>query len=153
MMWETPVPIFEDEDEAELITRFVELSARYPDREPFEITGHIFKNLREPTLRAGQAAMVWSKDLDIIERIRHAKLNGGSEPNPIDTKEAKLRKLEAIYNNEDNNLRERLKALELHAEMQGEIKKPAESGDKENDKPRVPIVMNFGIDPRSQHAA
>ena len=152
-MWDTPVPIFEDEDEAALISQFVELSARYPDREPFEITGHIFKKLREPTLRSGQAAMIWSKDLDIIERIRHARLNGGSEPNPIDDKDTKLRKLEAIYNNEEVAVSARLKALELHAEMQGEIKKPAESGDENKDKARVPIVMNFGIDPRSQHAA
>ena len=147
-MWDTPVPIFEDENEDELITRFVELSARYNDYSAFEICGVVFKGLKEPDLRANQAAMVWSKSLEIKERIRQARLNGGEEPNPLDSKEAKLRKLEAIYNNEENSLRERIKAIELHAEIQGEIKKPSDSGD-DKEKARVPIVMNFGIDPRS----
>jgi len=147
-MWETPVPIFEDEDEDELIAKFVDLSARYKDRDAYEITAYIFKNLREPT-RALQAATIWSSDLGIKERIEAIRRQG-FDTTPIDSKETKLRKLEAIYNNEDIAARDRLKALELHAQIQGEIKKP---GDEEDaDKPRT-VVLKFGLDPRAANAA
>jgi hypothetical protein len=148
-MWNTPVPIFEDEDEDKLISEFVKLCALYPDREPFEITAYIFKDLRDPTMRANQAALVWSKDLEILERIRLAKLHGVNET-PIDSKETKLRKLEAIYNDEKLALRERLKAFELHSQLQGEIKKP--SDDEDEDVKRRPIFINYALDPRAAAA-
>lgn len=148
-MWETPVPIFDDEDEAELIARFVQMSARYADREPMEICGVIFKNLRDPIMRANQAAMNWSKDLDIIERIHLARLNGGEEEKPVETKAMKLRKLEAMYNDEKMNPRERLKAIELHARITGEI--DGEGGD-DNKSRRTP-VFNFAIHPSQANAA
>jgi hypothetical protein len=148
-MWDTPVPIFDDEDEDEFISRFVELSAQYGDKFPAPaITWEIFKNRRDPEMRSNQAAMVWSRDLSILERIRVAKLNGGVEPKPVDTREQKLRKLEAIYNNEEMPVRERIKAIELHAKITGEL----DDGDDDGNDGRRPIVMNFGIDPRSRVA-
>lgn len=78
-MWTAPVPIFEDEDEAELIASFVKMSALYPTYSAYEITRHIFKDMRDPELRASQAALQWSNDLEILERIRQARLNGGAE--------------------------------------------------------------------------
>lgn len=75
-MWEAPVPIFEDEDEDKLIDEFVRLSALYPEYPPAAITDEIFKNLRDPYPRANQAAMAWSTDLGIKERIRQAVVNG-----------------------------------------------------------------------------
>lgn len=122
-MWNTKPVIFEDEDEDKLKADFIRLCALYPDRDKFEIASYVFRNQVDPELRSQQAAMVWAKDIEVLERIRLAKLNGGEEPNPIDTKEDKLRKLEAIYNNEDNKLADRLKAMELHAQIQGEIVK------------------------------
>jgi len=79
-MWTTeapPIPIFEEEDEEELITQFVKYSALYPDQTEFAICSYIFRDLRDPTLRAGQAAMRWKNDLGIMERIRLARANGG----------------------------------------------------------------------------
>jgi len=144
-MWESPVPIFDDEDEAELIARFVELSARYPDHSPFEVTGVVFKHLRDPIMRSNQAAQIWSHDLDIIERIRQARLNGGEEVKPPETKLQKLAKLEAMYNDEKTPVRERLKAIELHARMQNEIDDDTGSDDGSG-KRRLP-VFNFAIHP------
>lgn len=140
-MWTAPVPIFEDEDEQALIGEFVKMSALYPKHEPLEIARHIFKDLREPEMRAGQAALQWTKDLTILERIRQAKLNGGVEPKPLDTKEEKLAKLEAIYNDPDVGMKERLAAMRLHAEIQGEIVKAIDKSINDKRTPRVPQVI------------
>lgn len=149
MSWETPVPIFEDEDEDELIARFVELTAVYGDKfEPFQITQEIFKNLKDPTMRANQAALVWSKDLAILERIKQARLNGGTEPKPIETKEMKLKKLEALYNNEDIGVKDRLAAMRLHAEIQGEITKAIEKTTEDRTRHFPQIVQAVYPDSR-----
>ncbi len=136
MSWETPLPIFEDEDENALTSKFVELVAAHPTFSPMAITAHIFKDLKDPVARSGQAAFDWMQRLDILERIRLAKLNGNKEALPIETKEGKLRKLEAIYNNEDNALRERLNAIRLHAEIQGEIVKAIDKKITDANTPR-----------------
>lgn len=120
--WEAPVPIFENEDEAALISEFVKLSAHYPNHTSYQITEHLFKNKCEPS-RFLQAAQKWSPDLAILERIRIAKLNGGEEPKNVETKEQKLRKLEAWYDDEQVPFKERLNAMRLHSELQGEIVK------------------------------
>lgn len=78
-MWSAPVPMFEEDNEAELIASFVRMSALYPAYSAYEICRHIFKDLRDPELRSNQAALQWSKDLEILERIRQARLNGGTE--------------------------------------------------------------------------
>lgn len=149
-MWEAAVPIFDDEDENELISEFVRLSALYPKKQATEITAYIFKNLRDPFPRANQAAMRWAEDLEISERIRKAKLNGGTEPEPIDDKETMLRKIEAWYNDEDAKLADRIKAAELHAKIAGHI-----DGDDEDVAKlgRRAIVINYQLDPRSQDVA
>lgn len=123
-MWNDAPLIFEDEDEAKLLADFVTFSARYPDRNPFEIAAYVFRNQRDPELRAQQAAMIWIKDLEVLERIRLAKLNGGAEAlTSVESKEVKLRKLEAIYNDATIAAKDRIKAMELHAQIQGEIVK------------------------------
>lgn len=139
-MWNVAPVIFEDEDEERLIADFVTYSARYPDRDPFEIAAYVFRNQRDNELRANQAAMIWSKDLPIQERIRTARLNGGAEPSPVESKESKLKKLEAIYNDDSIKTADRLKAMELHAQIQGEIVKAV---DKKvtNTRPRRQIIF------------
>lgn len=148
MSWETPVPIFEDEDEDQLVNEFVRLSALFPHRDIYEITTHIFKNLREPT-RALQAATIWSRDIEILDRIETVKREGFNKE-PIDTREVKLRKLEAIYNDPDTPVKNKIDAMKLHAEIQGEIKKATEGEDV--NKPRT-VVLNYMLDPRAAHAA
>jgi hypothetical protein len=151
-MWDTPVPIFEDEDEDELIARFVELSARYPNREPFEICGVIFKNLRDPGMRANQAAMVWSKDLDILERIRQARLNGFDE-NAITSKEQLQKKINATIEDVTIGAQEKKVRIDGYmaiAKINGWAE--GEAGD-EAGLGRRPIIVNYALDPRSQNAA
>ena len=122
-MWNQPVTIFEDEDEDALKSEFIRLTALHPSRTPDEIAAYVFRNQRDPGLRSAQAAMVWLKDIDVLERIRQARLNGGVEPVGIDSLEAKLRKLQAFYDDETNDMKDRLNAMRLHAEMSGQIVK------------------------------
>lgn len=140
-MWTAPVPIFEEEDEESLIADFVKMSALYPKYSVFEICQHIFKDLREPDLRANQAALQWSKDLAILERIRQARLNGGVEVLPIDSKENKLKKLEAIYNDPETGIKDKLAALRLHAEIQGEIVKAIDKKVDDGRRAHFPQVV------------
>ena len=125
-MWNAQPAIFEDEDEEQLKADFIRLRALYPKQDIFEIASHVFKGQRDPELRSQQAAMIWNKDLDVLERIRIASLNGGEEPSAIETKEQKLRKLQAIYDDDEVATKDRLKAFELHAQIQGEIVKAVE---------------------------
>lgn len=71
------------EDEAAMIAEFVKLSAAHPEVKAEEITEYIFKNLRDPGLRSIQAAMVWTRDLEIKERIRQAKRQGVDAANEL----------------------------------------------------------------------
>ena len=122
-MWNTAPVIFEDEDEEALKANFIRLCALYPNQPVFEVAAYVFRNQRDPELRSQQAAMIWQKDIEVQERIRQARLNGGEEAAAIESKEEKLRKLQAIYNDAEVKVTDRLKAFELHAQIQGEIVK------------------------------
>lgn len=122
-MWNTAPVIFEDEDEEALKANFIRLCALYPNQPVFEVAAYVFRNQRDHELRSQQAAMIWQKDIEVQERIRQARLNGGEEPTAIESKEEKLRKLQAIYNDSEVKVADRLKAFELHAQIQGEIVK------------------------------
>lgn len=143
-MWDTvstPVPIFEDEDEAELIKAFVELSARYPNYPAFAIAQHIFKDLRDPVLRANQAALQWSEDLAIKERIRQAKLNGNREPEVL-TKEALQAKIFATIEDETIGYSEKKVRIEGYmaiAELHGWKVKAVEKRNEDVTR-RFPVV-------------
>ena len=150
-MWTAPVPILDDEDEAELIARFVEYSARYPNETPFAITEYVFRYLRDPAARANQAAMVWSNDLEIRERIRIARDNGGTEPKVLTEEQKMLAKCDAEANNQDNSATVRYKYFELACKMRGLIKENAEAG-KGDDKARSFPTFVFAQYP-DEHAA
>jgi hypothetical protein len=146
-MWDTPVPIFEDEDEDKLIGEFVRLSALYPQYEPFQITAEVFKGLKDPTMRANQAAMIWSKDLSILERIRQARLAGPADQT-IQNKEQLEARIKATI--EDTTLHSQEKKVRIEGYMNFAKLKGWVDSDSGDEKRRVPVVMNFGIDPRSQ---
>jgi hypothetical protein len=122
-MWTQPVTLLDDEDESVLKGEFIRLMALHPTRTADEIAAYVFRHQRDPGLRSSQAAMVWLKDIDVLERIRHARLNGGIEPSGIHTLEEKLRKLQVLYEDESQDLKDRLSAMRLHAEMSGQIVK------------------------------
>lgn len=148
MSWETEPLIFEDEDEEALKSDFVRLVALYPEQPVFQIATYVFRKQRDPELRSQQAAMFWQKDIEVQERIRKARLNGGEEPSPIESKEDKLRKLQAIYDNDDNKVIDRLKAFELHAQIQGEIVKAVDKKITDNSKraPRQIVFAQYADD-------
>lgn len=149
-MWDTvstPVPIFEDEDEAELIKAFVELSARYPNYPAFAIAQHIFKDLRDPVLRANQAALQWSQDLNIRVRIDKARANGNAEPEAL-TKEALQAKIFAVI--EDTTITSTEKKVKIDglmgiAELNGWKVKAVEK--KTEDVSRRFPVIRMGVYP------
>lgn len=114
-MWTAPVPFFEDEDEEAIVGDFVTMSARYPKYSAFDICQHIFKDLRDPEMRANQAALQWSKDLTILERIRQARLNGGFEQSAKLTKEQLQAKILSVT--EDDNLTTQEKKIRLEGYM------------------------------------
>ena len=125
-MWTAPPIFFDDEDEEVLKAKFILAVARYPEHSIFDIAQHIFKDLRDNTLRADQAATHWMKDIETKERIRIARLNGGKEPEAPETKEAKLKKLEAVYDNPEVAVKDRIAAMRLHSELEGQIIKSVE---------------------------
>jgi hypothetical protein len=133
-MWNQPVAIFEDEDEDALKSEFIRLTALHPSRTPDEIAGYVFRKQRDPGLRSAQAAMVWLKDIDVLERIRQARLNGGVEAPGIHSLEDKLRKLQVLYEDESQALKDRLNAMRLHAEMSGQIVKAIDAKVSSTDK-------------------
>jgi len=122
-MWNTAPLIFEDEDEEKLLADFVKYSAIHKDRDPFEIAAYVFRNQRDPELRAQQAAMIWAKDIDVAERIRLARLNGGAEGSVIPTKEQRMRQLQEMFEDVTLPVKERIAAQRLLSEMAGDIVK------------------------------
>jgi hypothetical protein len=139
-MWTAPVLLFDDEDEEALKAEFVRLSALYPNYPAGDIAKVVFKDLRDPILRSQQAAEAWSSDLDVKERIRAARLNGGTEPKAILTKEDHIRKLQVIADDETQPLKERLAAHRLIAEMQGHVVKAVEKKTEDLTK-RLPTIV------------
>lgn len=143
-MWNVAPLIFEDEDEAKLVADFVTFSARYPERDPFEIAAYVFRNQRDPELRAQQAAMIWLKDLEITERIRLAKLNGGAEASPVPDKAARLAMLQKIFEDDSLKAKERIDAARLIAEMSGDIVKAVDKNISHNKRqPRQIIFAKY----------
>lgn len=122
-MWNVAPVIFEDEDEEALKADFIRLRALYPNQDQFEIARYVFRKQVDPELRSQQAAMIWSKDLEVMERIRVASLNGGEEPRAIPTKEQRLQQLQAIFEDSETAVKDKVAVARLIAEIQGEIVK------------------------------
>jgi len=140
----SPILFFEGEDPEALKEAFCRMSATHGDRfSSFEIAAHIFRDLRDPDARAMQAAAAWSKDLGVQERI-HAL----STYTPVDNDHVPKQRLKSIALNiaEDRlaSDRDRLNALRLIAEMQGDITKPIEIKTATADnKPAGGVTFNF----------
>jgi len=119
------IVFFDGEDPEALKTRFVELSAVYKTRPAFEIAQYVFKDLREPALRAGKAAEVWATDLDVQERIRQLILKG---PTVADCTESDLiRRALMIADDTGAEKRDRISAIRLAGELQGFVKKSVDT--------------------------
>ncbi len=143
MSWDTPVPIFEDEDEDELVARFVELSAAHSNEPPIAITNYIFEKLRDPIARANQAALRWSTNLSIRERIRQAKNNGGKELKKITKDELQAKILATTEDETLHHLekRVRLQGYMNYAQTEGWVMKENDGEDNEGKKQHFPQIV------------
>jgi len=139
-MWTAPVTILDDEDEGELLSRFVELSAAYPAYTPFDIAQEVFRGKENAELRANQAGLIWGNKLEIKERIRKARLNGGTEPEEISEEEASYRKAMAMFNDENVPWTVRYKFFELAQKIKGFIKDTAEPGKDSSNRRNFPVI-------------
>lgn len=149
MSWETPVPIFEDEDEEALIEEFVRLSAIYHTFPPTAVAAEIFNKLREPS-RALQAATIWSSNLGIMERIRIAKANKETE-GLIKTKiEWELKQL-ALLEDTSIGVQEKKVRTEIYnsiAKARGWLDGDMDDDEEGGRKGKV-VHVNFRLDPRA----
>ncbi len=141
-MWNAAVTLFDDEDEDALIERFVDYSARWTDYDPISICRHIFKDMRDNELRAGQAAIAWSTDLAIRERIDQRKLNGkpGAEAVTKENLQAKI-----LAATEDSHLshhdkKAKIEGYMAYAQLNGWVVKAIEKK-TENTTPRFPQIV------------
>lgn len=142
-MWDTKPVIFEDEDEDKLITEFVRLCALYPARQAFEICDYLFRNLRDPELRSKQAAMIWSNDLAVQERIRLAKLNDGAEPQEW-TKEKLQARILAVTEDDTIGYQQKKAMIEGYmsiAQMEGLIVKSVDKKVDNKNRPNLPTIV------------
>ncbi len=141
-MWNAAVTLFDDENEEALIERFVELSAAWPNEDPISICRFIFETMKDPELRAGQAAIVWSNSLAIKERIRQLRLNGKPDAETV-TKENLQAKILAAT--EDDGLshhdkKAKIEGYMAYAQLNGWVVKAIEKK-TENLNPRFPQVI------------
>lgn len=110
-MWaQNQLVFFEGESEADIKAEFIRLSAKHKNTfDPYQITAHIFAKLREPGLRAMQAADVWTKDLEVQEAIRAIIV--GNDDDEL------LQSLWEIARDRSEMARDRLKAMDQIAEI------------------------------------
>jgi hypothetical protein len=71
----------------------------------------VFKLQKDPETRSQQAALIWSKDLEVKEAVRQARLNGDEDQTEL-TKESLQRKLIATTEDESLDYREKKVMIE-----------------------------------------
>lgn len=96
------------------------MSAKYHSNfTAFDVARYVFKGLKEPEARSLQAATYWASDLEVQEAIRETIANGPIIPGI--TKEALAQRALAIADNITEDTKNRIAALRLVAELNGEI--------------------------------
>jgi hypothetical protein len=126
---------FPGEDPEALKTRFVELCVSFGDRfTHYQIAQTVFKNLKDPELRAGKAAEVWGNDLEVLERIKTGIREGLETPDA--NLPALIRRAIAIADADYTEPKDRISAIRLAGELQGLVKKSVDTK----------VAMSGGID-------
>jgi hypothetical protein len=138
--------IFPDEDEETLKSEFISLCAKHRNTfSHYEVAVHVFRNLRDPEMRARQAADYWGKDLDVQERIRQA-INLADDEVACGEQAIK-RRLLAIADSNTASYKDKNDALKTLAQMQGLIVKPIEFKNPSNVKAVGLATFQFAVDP------
>lgn len=119
------VLFFPGEDAEAIKTRFVEVWAHHKNNSPYEIAQYVFRDLKEPTLRAGQAAQIWGNDIELKERVRLLILKG--PPVPDASQNELLRRTLGVSDDPCTSPKDKIAAIRLAAELQGFIKKSVET--------------------------
>lgn len=126
---------FQGEDPEGLKSRFIELCAShnidllhpaYGNHSPYEIALHVFKGKRDPESRAMQAAQVWARDIDVIERIRVLRITGNKKIDIAPNKENLVAIGMEMATNTFNEAKDRINALKLVAQIIGVVQKDIE---------------------------
>lgn len=104
----------------------------------FDVAKVVFKNRPEP-LRFLQAAQLWHDDLDIREQVDAIMLAGST--GSVDSKERKLQVLQQIYEDTGVEARDRITAIKVSAELQGEIVKIVDKTVKNDGPPQMPTFI------------
>lgn len=138
-MWNGGIVFFEGEDEEALKSDFVRLCAMHPKQDIFKIGEYVFRGLADISLRSQQAALVWSNDIEVQERIRLARLGTSATP-IVKTTEQRIGELQAIAADADTSAKDKIAAYALIAEMLGERKKAVEKK-VEKVQPTLPQVV------------
>lgn len=147
-VWQ-PLIFFEGEDEAAIKRSFVEVSARHknnPNFGPYDVAKYVFRDLPEPELRALQAAEYWTKDIEVQQQIQDLVNYNGE----LDGKKKRLALLMKIAEDDATSSRDRIAAIRVAAELEGEITKAVEKkitygGDGKHRQ----VNFVFGIDPKA----
>lgn len=116
-----PIIFFDGESESDLREEFIQLSAKHGGNfTAVDVARHVFKDLKEPELRAVQAASVWGRDLGVQEAIRVAMLLGAKNGEDDD----EVRILRQIAENAHASDKDRIAAVMGIAAIKGKIQKP-----------------------------
>lgn len=113
---------FEGEDPEALKQEFIRLCAKHKHSQtPMAIAKYVFRDLREPILRAMQAAAYWGDDIAVLEAIDHLILYGAEG----DVADLIKRQKIAMVIAEDTKeaAKDRIAALEYVSKTKGEIKR------------------------------
>jgi hypothetical protein len=109
----------EEEDGEAILEKYIEYMAIYGSNyTPFDICKQLFANLYDPYNRACQAAQMWTRSLEINERIRQLRLYRSK---PKEEKEQYKDVLKSIYEDRLSSSRDRINALRLAAELDGYV--------------------------------
>lgn len=121
--WHRPVIIREDESETELREKFARLRAQFPTLNDFEVASECFKGLPDAPARAGAAAMSWGRDAGILARVEDLRRVGWADDSDI-AEDVLCREVLALARQQTGvEVKDRLKAYEIVAEIKGYSKK------------------------------
>lgn len=116
-----PLLFFEGEDQDALKQAFIDLCAKHYRNgfSHYQIAQYIFRDLKEPELRALQAADYWGKDLAIADAVRQKVAFGDAE----NARDRRLNILMNIAEDSRASDKDRIAAVLAASTIEGEITK------------------------------